>query len=199
MITTLYRIVETGKTIRMSPDPVDPSELSSGQTVDCIQQDVPTVLGRVELWSGDDDKRYPHLHYVCPRCATEQNADLRDGDSDPRFACCDSCGWDSVVLITYEKGSMKNTRRIKQQMGGLDQNLAAAEEYVARNVNVRGFPGWLRLSDWKGKSGHPLWMKHHMVPSTLRALAEKERALERIRTKGKEKQLKQRRRSNDEL
>jgi len=34
----------------------------------------------------------------------------------------------------------------------------------AKNVNVKGFPSWLKLSDWKGKSGHPLWMKNHMIP-----------------------------------
>ena len=94
---------------------------------------------------------------------------------------------------------MKKTRKIKQQTRTLDQNLAAAEEYVARNVNVRGFPSWLKLSDWKGKSGHPLWMKNHMIPSTQRARAEKERALERIDAKGKEKQLKQRRGPKDEM
>jgi hypothetical protein len=94
---------------------------------------------------------------------------------------------------------MKKTRNIKQQIGTLDQHLAAAEEYVARNVNVRGFPGWLHLSDWKGKSGHPLWMKNHMIPSTQRARAEKERALERINAKGKGKQLNQRRRPKNEM
>jgi hypothetical protein len=51
---------------------------------------------------------------------------------------------------------MKKTRKIKQRICTLDQHLAAAEEYVAKNANVRGFPSWLKLSDWKGKSGHPL-------------------------------------------
>jgi hypothetical protein len=93
---------------------------------------------------------------------------------------------------------MGKKRKIKEQIGMLDQHLAAAEEYVARNVNVRGL-SWLHLSDWKGKSGHPLWMKHKMIPSTKRARAEKERALERINTKGKKKQLKQRRRPKNEM
>ena len=93
---------------------------------------------------------------------------------------------------------MNKERKIKKQIGMLDQRLAAAEEYVARNVNVRGL-FWLHLSDWKGKSGHPLWMKNHMIPSTLRARAEKERTLERINTKGKEEQIKQRRRPQNEM
>jgi hypothetical protein len=94
---------------------------------------------------------------------------------------------------------MKKTRKIKQQIEMLEQNLAAAEKYVARNVNDRGFPGSLRLSDWKGKSGHPLWMKNHMIPSTQKAHAEKERALERIDAEGKEKRIKQRRRAKNEM
>ena len=83
-------------------------------------------------------------------------------------------------------------RKIDEQIGMLDRRLAAAEEYVSRNVNVRAFPGWLHLSDWKGKSGHPLWMKSHVIPSTKRVLANKERALKRIATKGKEKELAER-------
>lgn len=94
---------------------------------------------------------------------------------------------------------MKKTRKITQRICTFDQHLAAAEEYVAKNVNVRGFPSWLKLSDWKGKSGHPLWMKNHMIPSTQRARAEQERALERINAKGKEKQLKQGRRPKNEM
>jgi hypothetical protein len=91
---------------------------------------------------------------------------------------------------------MNKTRKIKQQICTFEQNLAAAEEYVARNVNIRGFPS---LSDWKGKSGHPLWMKNHMIPSTQKARAEKERALERINAKGKEKQIIQGRRPKNEM
>ncbi len=84
-------------------------------------------------------------------------------------------------------------RKIKEQIDVLDQRLAAAKKYVARNVNVRGAASSLHLGDWKGKSGHPLWMKNHMIPSTQRARTEKERALERIGTKSKVRRLKQRR------
>jgi hypothetical protein len=91
---------------------------------------------------------------------------------------------------------MNKERKIKEQIGILDQHLAVAKKYVARNVNVRGL---VHLSDWKGKSGHPLWMKNKMIPSTQRARAAKESALERINTKGKEKQLKQRRRPKNKM
>lgn len=99
----LYRVVEGGKTIYLSPDPVDDRDFESKCSFDIVQQDVPTVAGRVELWDGCDGKRYPHIHYVCPRCSHEQNVDLHDGDSNPRFACCDSCSWDSVVLIQWSR------------------------------------------------------------------------------------------------
>jgi len=91
---------------------------------------------------------------------------------------------------------MNKERKIKEQIEVLDQHLAAAKEYVARNVNVRGAASWLHLGDWKGKSGHPLWMKNHMIPSTKRSRTEKERALERIATKAKVKRLKEQRRNN---
>jgi hypothetical protein len=88
--------------------------------------------------------------------------------------------------------TMNKERKIKEQIGVFDQHLAVAKEYVARNVNVRGAAAWLHLSDWKGKTGHPLWMKNHMMPSTQRALAGKERALEEITNKAKGRRLKER-------
>jgi hypothetical protein len=73
----------------------------------------------------------------------------------------------------------------------IDKHLAKAEEYIARNVNVKS-SSWLHLEDWKGKSGHPLWMKNHMVPSTKKARAKMEKALERITKKEKDKKSKKR-------
>ena len=89
---------------------------------------------------------------------------------------------------------MNNEQKIKEQIEKLERHLVTAGHYVARNVNVRGFD-WLHLSDWKGKSGHPLWMKNHMIPSTKRKMTERESAIEKISTKTKEKQLQDRRRS----
>ena len=86
---------------------------------------------------------------------------------------------------------MNKKRKIKEQMEKLDRDLAAAKDYVAKDVNVRSL-SWLHLSDWKGKSGHPLWMKRHMIPSTEKFRARRERTLERIDIKSKEKQLKER-------
>lgn len=92
--------------------------------------------------------------------------------------------------------TMKKARKIKEQIEVLDRHLAAAKEYVARDVNIRGTASWLHLGDWKGKSGHPLWMKNHMIPSTQRSRAGKVRALEKLATKAKEKRLKERRRND---
>jgi hypothetical protein len=89
---------------------------------------------------------------------------------------------------------MNKKRKIEEQIEKLDQQLVAAEHYVARNVNVRGFD-WLHLSDWHGKSGHPLWMKNHMIPSTKKMLAERERAIKIITTKAKDKLHQERRRN----
>ena len=91
---------------------------------------------------------------------------------------------------------MKNARKIKDQIAVLDQHLADANEYVDRNVNVRGAAPGLHFGDWKGKSGHPLWMKNHMIPSIQRAQAEKIRALEENNNKAKEKRLNERRRTD---
>src|SRR5690349_4622200 len=102
----LFRAVQDGKVAYLSPEPIDttdfsPDYFSPDCSFDTIQLDVPTVAGVLELWDGNDGKKHPHLHYVCPRCSVEHNVDLNNGDSNPRFACCDSCGWDSVVWIRW--------------------------------------------------------------------------------------------------
>jgi hypothetical protein len=97
----LYRAIQDETTVRLSPDPFDSDSLTGECVVDEIDREVPVVDGVVRLWEGDDGKSYPHLHYVCPRCSTEHNVDLYPEDPNPRFACCDSCGWDSVVWIRW--------------------------------------------------------------------------------------------------
>jgi hypothetical protein len=101
----LFRVMEEGRVVRLSPEPVAEDEFSASCTIDEIKCDVPEVRGEIKHWSGSDGESYPHLHYVCPRCSREQNVDLCIAESNPRFACCDSCGWDSVVLIRWEPTS----------------------------------------------------------------------------------------------
>jgi hypothetical protein len=88
---------------------------------------------------------------------------------------------------------MSKRGKIEERLEQFDERLAAAEEYLARGVNVES-SSWLHMDDWKGRSGHPLWVKNYMIPATKRARARKERALEAIGRKSKDKGLKQRRR-----
>lgn len=76
-------------------------DLPVGCVVDEIERVVPTVAGRVERWQDDEGAFRPHVHYVCPRCSNEQNFDLLPDEPNPRFACCDVCGWNSVVWIRW--------------------------------------------------------------------------------------------------
>jgi len=84
-------------------------------------------------------------------------------------------------------------RRIEEQLRSSERRLSNAEEYVEKGVNVEG-SAWLHLDDYRGKSGHPLWMKNHMIPRTLKALAKKERILEALDSKAKDTELANRRR-----
>src|SRR5438309_11950720 len=90
-----------------------------------------------------------------------------------------------------EGRSHMKKRTIKEQLALIEKRLAAAEAYIAKNVNVEG-SSFLHLHDWEGKSGHPLWMKNFMIPATKRARARKEKALERIIAKEKEKKSQKR-------
>ncbi len=75
----------------------------------------------------------------------------------------------------------------------IEKRLANAEAYIAKSVNLEG-SAFLHFDDWNGNSGHLLWMKNVMIPATKRGRARKERALDAIRNKEREKRLKERRR-----
>jgi hypothetical protein len=87
----------------------------------------------------------------------------------------------------------KKSQEIEEQLQLIEQLISNAEDYVARNVNVEGST-WLHLGDWRGKSGHPLWMKNHMIPTLMKRRAKAEKALEAIDDKTKDKELMRRRR-----
>jgi hypothetical protein len=88
------------------------------------------------------------------------------------------------------------TRKIKEHLEIIEKRLANAEKYVARNKNVRSSS----QEDWNGKSGHPLWMKNQMVPSTQRVHAILEKRSERIVAKAKDKKsVKNQKRKSCEL
>jgi hypothetical protein len=81
--------------------------------------------------------------------------------------------------------SMKR-QKIQERLERAEQHLRNAEEYVAGGKNVES-SSFLHLKDWEGKSGHPLWMKNFMIPTIERWRARKQKALERIVAKEKEK------------
>ena len=87
----------------------------------------------------------------------------------------------------------RKRQKIEGQLEKIEQWLANAEEYVARNVNVEG-SSWLHFDDWQGKSGHPSWMKNWMIPSLMRSRTRKERVLENFDNKAKDKNLTRRKR-----
>jgi hypothetical protein len=87
----------------------------------------------------------------------------------------------------------KKKKKIEEQQDKIDQWLANAEEYVAKNVNVQG-SSFLHLGDWQGKSGHPLWMRNVMIPAWMKHRARNEKTLNAIDTKAKGKSLSKRKR-----
>jgi hypothetical protein len=93
---------------------------------------------------------------------------------------------------------MNKQRQIEEQLERIEKRLANAEAYVAKGVNVEG-SSFLHFDDWNGNSGHPLWMKNFMIPATRRGRARKEKALERINNKEREKLLSQLRIQKDVL
>jgi hypothetical protein len=84
-------------------------------------------------------------------------------------------------------------RHIEKRIRMMEKHLANAEEYVAQNVNVKGV-SFLHFDDWRGKSGHPAWMKNFMIPTTKIAIAKNERVLETIDKKNKDRGIEKRKR-----
>ena len=93
---------------------------------------------------------------------------------------------------------MSKQQQIERQLELIDKRLANAAAYVASGVNVEGTK-FLHLDDWRGKSGHPKWMRNHMIPATKRGRAKKEKALERMKNKERKRVLQQRRYTPEEL
>src|SRR5262249_17467347 len=89
--------------------------------------------------------------------------------------------------------AQKKRHQIQEQLQNIEERLRNAEDYVAQNVNVEG-SSWLHFDDWRGKSGHPSWMRNFMIPTMMKHRARKEKALENIDKKAKDTELARRRR-----
>jgi hypothetical protein len=82
-------------------------------------------------------------------------------------------------------------RKLKDRIVEVDESLANADIYLANNINVEG-QKFLHFDDWNGKSGHPSWMKNHLVPTLKHTRSRLERTLDRIKNARKDKKLSRR-------
>jgi len=87
-------------------------------------------------------------------------------------------------------------RKIEEQLDEVEKCLANAEEYVSRDVNVES-SSQFHMADWRGKSGHPLWMKNFAIPTMKRFRAKKERVLDTIHRRSKDRKLTNRKRNKN--
>ena len=83
---------------------------------------------------------------------------------------------------------MSKRRKIHEQLTAIEKTLSNAEEYVQKGINVEG-SSWLHLDDWRGRSGHPSWMRNFMIPTMMKHRARKEKALEAVDNRAKDKEL----------
>jgi hypothetical protein len=79
-------------------------------------------------------------------------------------------------------------QEIEERLSKVEFALANAQEYVSRNENVES-SSFLHFADWHGKSGHPLWMKNHMIPTLTKYRTRKEKALQNVISKTKDKRV----------
>jgi hypothetical protein len=84
------------------------------------------------------------------------------------------------------KKTLPKKRSVEERLKRVEEYLANAEQYVAQDVNVEG-SSWLHFGDWKGKSGHPSWMRNFAIPTMRKYRARKERALENVQKKAKDR------------
>ena len=92
----------------MSLEPVAESEMDGHYkrdkqyplTVRCDDIEIPAVSSEIIMWDGGG-REYPHVHFCCPQCGEMNNFDLESTDTNPRFAVCDLCLWDSPVWVKW--------------------------------------------------------------------------------------------------
>jgi hypothetical protein len=87
--------------------------------------------------------------------------------------------------------SQKKQQQIKERLEMIEKILVDAHEYVSKNINIESVPSiyLLHFGDWKGKSGHPLWMKNFMIPELMKRRNKLEKALETLSGRAKGKKL----------
>lgn len=110
--TDLYVVRQSAEVMFVSLDPVPTDTFDDHQwrdqrlplVIHLERRDVPLIPAQVEMWiglDGESEHDSPHLHYCCPLCCQPQNVDLHATDVSPCFACCDTCGWDSLCWLDW--------------------------------------------------------------------------------------------------
>lgn len=81
-----------------------------------------------------------------------------------------------------------NRESIEKRIANLEKQMENAENYLKTGENIEGLD-WLHLDDWAGHSGHPKWVKNHMIPSIKKRIAEQEKLIKKIESNNKEKKI----------
>lgn len=89
--------------------------------------------------------------------------------------------------------SRKKRKKIEERITMIEKNLVNAAAYVAKGVNIEVFAE-LHFGDWRGNSGHPVWMKNVMIPRSIKWREKLEKTLLKIDDKAKDKKLTMRKR-----
>lgn len=82
-------------------------------------------------------------------------------------------------------------KNIKERVKSLKKSLDNAIAYLERGQNIEG-EGFVHLCDWKGNSGHPKWVKNHMMPTIEKKIIHDERIIKILEAKDKSKALQNR-------
>jgi hypothetical protein len=77
---------------------------------------------------------------------------------------------------------------IQEKIAGIEKTLVNALAYLQRGVNVES-SSFLHFRDWKGHSGHPLWVQNHMIPVLLRSRTRQEEKMRTLEDRAKDKRL----------
>jgi hypothetical protein len=116
--TRIYRAQQGAETIRVSLEELSESDLDDdyrrvpGIPLKITFEDleIPLVESEIHMgiswWNGGEGLA-PHLHFNC--------SDLEDGDPNPKFVCCDSCAWDSLVWLNWDGAKAEQLR--SEQVG----------------------------------------------------------------------------------
>lgn len=141
--TRIHRAQQAGQTVFISLEELVESDLDDHSMRDLsvslvISEEelvIPVVDSEISV-SNWDGSFAPHLLFNCPRCNRIHCTDLYDGDPNPRFACCDSCSWDSLVWLNWDQRELEKMR--SEQAAAPNRSLTRVPK---SEISVRGSEG----------------------------------------------------------